>query len=464
MYFFRSFVQSKLNKVNVVAFWVIVSLAVIQPLSTTAAQPVTHSVSAAMTPNFSELLERAAEFDADYREARYIWQAQQEQMQQSKSALLPSIQLNAGVGHHFEMENEPGSYNSTSYGISARQGLYQPQDRLAFQQSKMRVAQEKLRFEQAQTALITRLAEVFLDIYSINSEVQLIKTQQTAALQQLKEANLRFKVGAAGVNDTYEAQALIDSLAAQMNQLEHEGYIAQENVALIIGDIDFDLSHALDITTKTPSDFPLLAKPLQELVALALSNNQNFLIQDIETNITQKEIAIFKVAHLPTLDAVFNYQSSNSNNTQSSFQAQDASAVELQLTVPLYHGGLRSSKHKQAVAQSLGSQNRLQSIRRKVTLETSRAYYSIESAVRQKLALEKAIKSHQNAVLAARRGHQLGERSMTDVLNAQQQLFSTEHNLRLSHLNMLKSILSLYASVGQLNVDIAKTIFSRDAI
>ena len=77
--------------------------------------------------------------------------------------------------------------------------------------------------------------------------------------------------------------------------------------------------------------------------------------------------------------------------------------------------------------------------------------------IAQVKALQQALKSSESLLEASKLGQEVGVRTNLDVLNAQQQLYSTRRDLYQAEYNYLVSQLQLKAATGTLNEeDIAK--------
>ena len=80
--------------------------------------------------------------------------------------------------------------------------------------------------------------------------------------------------------------------------------------------------------------------------ANAKLNNLNIVAALNQAEVTRKNISIQQSGHLPTLDIVANY---NVQDVNSTFGLRgDTQSVGLQLNIPLFQGGMISSRAKQA--------------------------------------------------------------------------------------------------------------------
>jgi len=124
--------------------------------------------------------------------------------------------------------------------------------------------------------------------------------------------------------------------------------------------------------------------------------------------------------------------------------------IGLQLAVPLYQGGAISSRERETAALSLRAQDELDNARRTAALTSRQAYLAVINGIAQVGALEQALVSSRSALDSNKLGYDVGVRINIDVLNAQQQLFSTQRDLALARYNTITNHLRLKASAGSL--------------
>jgi outer membrane protein len=122
----------------------------------------------------------------------------------------------------------------------------------------------------------------------------------------------------------------------------------------------------------------------------------------------------------------------------------------VQLNIPLYQGGAVNSKSREAQANSDRAKQDLENARRNVALQTRQAYLGVVSGIAQVKALQQALASSVSVLDASKLGQEVGVRTNLDVLNAQQQLYSTRRDLFQAEYNYLLSQLRLKAAVGTL--------------
>jgi outer membrane protein len=126
-------------------------------------------------------------------------------------------------------------------------------------------------------------------------------------------------------------------------------------------------------------------------------------------------------------------------------------SVGLQLAVPIYAGGAITGRVREVVAASEKAVADLEVARRSADLTARQLLRKVTSGLAQVRALEAAERSSQLALDSNLLGYQVGVRINIDVLNAQQQLFSTRRDLALARYTVLVDGLRLRQSVGGLD-------------
>jgi len=109
-----------------------------------------------------------------------------------------------------------------------------------------------------------------------------------------------------------------------------------------------------------------------------------------------------------------------------------------------------NSKWREAEANRERAGQELENARRNVATQTRQAYLGVVSGIAQVKALQQALASSESVLEASKLGQEVGVRTNLDVLNAQQQLYSTRRDLYQATYSFLISQLRLKAAAGSL--------------
>jgi outer membrane protein len=415
-------------------------------------------VLAANTQNLFDIYQQALNHDPVLASAKNANLAAQEQLEQGKALFRPAVTLNAGVNHTESNIQYSGvtifgnggreSFESYGAAVNVTQPLYRKQNNAQLAQSKSVVSQADKQLLLTQQTLIVRCAEAYFDMLLAQDKLDLIISQKAAITRQLEQAKANFEVGNSTITDVNEAQARFDLVVAQEIASNNELEIKRRTIQSITGEPPQKLA-AVDINIKPKQPFP---SDMESWVNIAEQSNVLLNIQQQALNIATQEVERQNAGNLPTLDAVGSYSSNYANGGVSGYGTDLQNAtIGLQLQMQLYQGGAITSKIREAVAKKQKAQDDLDIAKRQADLDTRQAYLNLSSSVAQVSAYEQALISSQSQLDSTNLGYEVGVRTSVDVLNAQQQFFSSKRDLLQARYTYLVSQLKLKLAVGQLN-------------
>jgi outer membrane protein len=413
---------------------------------------------AARGEDLLEVYRDAQRYDAVYSAARYALEAGREKLPQGRALLLPSINLSANASRN---RNELDSKDTTvtpsfersprvyGYQLTLSQPLFRMQNFYQYDQGELQAKQAEAAFGQATQDLMLRVAQAYFDVLAAQDGIALVRAQKAAISEQLAQAKRNFEVGTATIVDTHEAQARYDLSAAQeiavQNELESRKRALQQITGKEYPAGLKPLRGDVKLSPPEPND-------MQSWVDLAEKQSYAVQLQDASTQIAALEAKRNSAAHLPTVDIVASRGVTDQTSTLTSpvGNTLTTTSIGLQLNLPIYQGGLLSSREREAAALALKSKDDLENARRSAALTARQAYLAVINGVAQVGALEQARLSSQSALDSNKVGYEVGVRINIDVLNSQQQLYSTERDLAVARYNTIANQLRLKAAAGSL--------------
>jgi outer membrane protein len=193
---------------------------------------------------------------------------------------------------------------------------------------------------------------------------------------------------------------------------------------------------------------------MEDWASAASSQSYPVRAQEAAVEVAVREIERLRAGHLPTVNIVGNagVSSSGLNTAAQVNTAADTTNynIGLQLAIPLYGGGNVSSLVRQAVANREKAQQDLESARRAAALTARQSFLGVTNGMAQVKALEAALLSSRSALDSNKLGYEVGVRINIDVLNAQQQVFSTLRDLSRARYDTILNGLRLKAASGTL--------------
>lgn len=412
---------------------------------------------AAAAENLTQVYQDARGYDAQYGAARHALQAGLERVPQGRALLLPSLNLTANTTRsHLESDSKNEAVlpsferdvNSYGYALTFTQPLYRRQNWLQADQAELQAKQAEFAFGQAGQDLILRAAQAYFDVLAAQDTLALVRAQKAAIAEQLAQAKRNFEVGTATITDTHEAQARYDLAVAQEISAQNDVEVRRRALQQVTGKEYGDLS-ALRPEVKLAPPNP---NDMQSWVSLAEKQSYAVLVQDAAVEIARLEAQRNSAAHHPTLDLVasHSYTSQSASQISATGSETNNSSVALQLAIPLYQGGGLTSREREAAFNLERTRQELENARRTSALAARQAYLAVINGIAQISALDQALVSSQSALQSNRLGYEVGVRINIDVLNAQQQVFSTRRDLAVARYNTITNFLRLKAAAGSL--------------
>ena len=179
-------------------------------------------------------------------------------------------------------------------------------------------------------------------------------------------------------------------------------------------------------------------------------------VQQANTDIASREVSRQRAGHYPTVDLVANVGENNSLSaagislTKINTEFQN---IGVQVNIPLFQGGLVTSRQREASANRATAESALEGAKRNAALAARQYYLGVVNGLAQVRALKAALVSSQSALESNKLGYEVGVRINIDVLNAENQVYVTRRDFAKSVLDTLMAQFRLKAAVGALGED-----------
>jgi outer membrane protein len=406
-----------------------------------------------------QIYRAAQQSDSSFSAAQATLQAGQEKIAQGRAGLLPNLSLSGNTTwNENDLDSSSQSlpstiknqrYNANGYQLSLSQPLFRWQNWVAYDQSKIQVAQAEANFAQARQDLILRVSQAYFDIIFAIENLQAVRANQAAISQQLESAKKNFEVGTSTITDTHEAQARYDLAVAQEIAAVSDLEVKERTLESIIGKEPGPLA-----APRKDVELPLpLPNDVNQWIDAAKKDSISVQIQQAVADIAAREIDKQRSGHYPTLDLVANYGHSKSFASTLGMLDTDSRNIGLQLNIPLFQGGLTVSRQREAAANRAAADSNLESARRSAALSARQYYLGVVNGLAQVRALKAALISSQSALASNKLGYEVGVRINIDVLNAENQVYVTRRDLTKATLDTLMAQLKLQSAVGSLGED-----------
>ena len=407
--------------------------------------------------DFLQAVNRAQKSDPDMRAAEYTYQSIVEGRAQSESSLLPQIELNLYTRHDQTeisnssdpalMPNARRSFNTDGYSLSLTQSIYEHGLYLQLEQADINIAMATVDLESERQALIVRVAEAYYKVLAANDNLRFARAEKNAIDRQLEQAQKRFDVGMTAITDVKEAQAQYDLAVAQEIIADNRVLTAREALKVLVGKIPaalHNLSEKFPLLTPEPVD-------INKWVESAKKNNPLLKSAFYAVELAQKQLGINRSEHYPSLSLQLSrdYSSQDAGNYVSG-DSNDSRAI-LELSVPLYSGGMTNSKTRQAIAEVNKSKAIYNKSFRQLVQQVRDSYLGVVASIAQVKALKQALISTQTAYQATQAGFDVGTRTAVEVLAVLREQYRAERDYAQTRYDYIMNVLYLKQAAGILS-------------
>ncbi len=405
--------------------------------------------------DLSQAAREALQFDATFLAAQKQAEAAATRWGQGLGGLLPAATASASRSRaELDVVAEPSAGYPRRYTNTYVATLTQPifrLDRIAnFQQERERSRAGEANFGQARIDALLRVTQAYFDVLVAQDSLTSVDAERKAIGEQLESAKRNFEVGTATITDQQEAQARFDLATAKQIAARNELDVKRNSLVQLVGrPLPKELSGLRDnVTLKTP-------EPLDIARWVDQARGANLRVQ---AGLSTAEIAKSEVTrtisadNLPSVDLVARRTRTDPyRGTTTPFDRADNDTVSLEMTLPLFNGGTAIHRAREVIALRDKASFDLENERRVAEQSARTSFLNVLAGLSQVKAFEAAEKSSRLALESNLLGYEVGVRINIDVLNAQQQLFTTQRDLSKARYDTLLNSLRLKSAVGSLS-------------
>jgi len=307
-----------------------------------------------------------------------------------------------------------------------------------------------LEWQSAQQMLMLNTTQRYFDVVLASESLRVLRQQQVAVGRALAETQDRFRLGDVPVTDTHEAAARSEAIAAQALALDTDLQLKQA----AFGDTTGLQSPPEQLMSPAPDATPAEAQTLEFWLSEATARNPLLRMQIAAVEVARQEAAKSSAALSPSVDLVAQLGGERLSGRGDFGSASNSSAnrmIGIQLSVPLYSGGMRDARQQEALRGIDKAQAQADRARQQIAQQIRSAWLGLTVGAGRVAALSQALGSSRSRLDATRLGRQVGDRTTLDLLNAENDAASAELTLLQARTEVLMNRLRLAAAAGGLD-------------
>lgn len=406
-----------------------------------------------------EAFHEALHFDATMQSAKKDNVVQHGEVEKSTALFYPQARLLLYQGRSFSDSNTPrlfgpGStsqyrmYDSKNFGLTIRQSLFNKSNYASFNQTREAAYKSDAILNKESLSLMSRISGSYLDILMALDNIEYSDMQKFNVETQLRSAEERYQAGVGTITEINEAKANLESVTAKKlewdNALEYSRRILESYIGRYPNDV-LRLNQQ-----KLPKEKPN-PPSIEAWLNLSLENNPEIIAAQHDVEIAAADIDKSVAGHYPTLDLITSKSYTESQNDYSVGSRYDTNAIGLQLDIPIYYGGYVEANTRVSIAKFEQSKDEFSKKQREVKSNVRKYFHEIINGLSRLAAFEKAVGSNEIALTGTIKGFEAGFRTNIEVLNAQEKLYVSKHDLSKERYTLIYNRILLKQSAGTLS-------------
>ena len=348
---------------------------------------------------------------------------------------------------------------STRYAIAFRQPVWNAERSARSRGLAVAGTAAALEAERTRQLLMLRTVEAYFDASLAARRLALVETQLAAVERAASEARDRFKLGDRPVTEVHEAEARAAALRAQRLEAETQARLARAALADLTG---------LDATASPPrlaaEVAPESAGALDGWLARAAQSNTLLQLAAAQFDGAQARREATRGALSPTVDVVAHYGRDRITGDGDFGNASNTSrnaAIGVQVSIPLYTGGLRSAQDAESLALVDQARAQLERAKLDVAHEARAAWMALDVGAARVNSLAAALEASRLRLDATRTGLAAGDRTTLDLLNAENDAAGARLALDVARARLLIDRVRLAFVAGELDDSLLRKLNAR---
>ena len=384
--------------------------------------------------------------------ARAEQRANDENVPIQRAAGRPSVSLQ---GQYTEnLKNADGAFAAGARGISASTSLTVPlysggSVRNSVAAAKIRVEAGQANLRGTESSVFSQVVGAYMDVIQNEAIVGLNRNNVQVLEVNLQATGDRFEIGDLTRTDVAQSRSRLELARGQARSAEANLVEARERYIRLVG---YPAG-----TLEAPPPLPNLPATPVEAVTVALESNPDLIAAQERRKASDYDIEVAGAGRLPRVEAFSSGSYSNNLNSIAPLgipglvqpNSNTTAQIGARISLPLYQGGRPAAQERQAQARASQAIEQEIEIERSVIAQTRSAYSAWHASNEIIISSQSAVDAATLSLEGVRAENSVGNRTILDILNAEQELLSAQVELVRARRNAYVAGFSLLAAMGK---------------
>lgn len=395
--------------------------------------------------SFEDALSSAYENNPQIKAARERLQATDESVAQAASGFRPTVIANYNTGRQrSSFGGADDAYgNATTKNLRVEQPIFRAGGTWASYQSALQqVKSGQYTLEAVQQRVMLDTVNAYMNVVANSAILDLSRKNAEVLEEQLKAANTRFEVGEVTRTDVAQSQARLSDAKTRVIGAEGQLMSSIANYERVVG-------IRPEGTLEVPENLPELPPTLNDALERGRTANPQLLAAVHTAKSADYDVRTSESALLPRVSLVgtLNRQEGAGATGNSDF---DQDKIGVEVAIPLYQSGAEWSRVREIEAVS--RQRKHESIDQRMNVDetVTQSWEQLQSAIASIATRNDQIAAADLALEGVKQEQQYGSRTVLDVLDAEQELFTARTNLVQAQRDRIVAAYNLAFALGEL--------------
>ncbi len=400
--------------------------------------------------------------------ARAALRATDEEVARANSNFRPNINASADAGVQRQETSSETTVSSTGvttplktefetrpygYGMTASQPLFRgfrSANQLKEAEATVRAGRENLRL--IEQAVLLDAITAYMDVLRDAAIVKIRENNVDVLTRDLRATQERFRVGEVTRTDAAQAEA---RRAGAVSALD----LARANLKISRGAFERHVGRPPNNLAEPRPPRNRIPKALEEAIAISARESPTVIGALYREQGARHTVDRIWGELLPTiqldgsLNQRYNVSASGTSTTSTLVTEQRTASIIARATIPLYTNGDVHARVRQAKHTHVSRIVEIEQNRADVQASVVQTWSQLQAAVAQLESDNAQVKSLEIALTGVREEEKVGQRTLLELLNAEQELLNAQVNLASTKRNINVSSYSLLAAMGRLNIE-----------
>ena len=403
----------------------------------------------AQADTLREALAQAYATNPTLQAARANQRAEDENPNIQRAPGLPNV---SASGQYVEfVKASPNSFAPTERVLQIGPDLVIPVYSGGAVKNGVRAAKERVVAGQAnlratESAIFSQVVAAYMDVLRTQALVDLNASQVNVLTVNLEATRDRFEIGDLTRTDVAQSESRLALAIGDLRNAQAALIQARETYIELVG--------AAPANLEPPPPLPNLPASPADAVDAALDSNPDLIAARQRAKAAGFDTEVAGAGRLPSVSLFAGLDYSDYFGTLAGgapglVQTETTANAGVRFSIPIFQGGLPAARQRAATQRETAALEQVIATERDVIAQTRAAYSSYQASLQVIESSQAAVQAAELSLEGVRAENSIGNRTILDVLNAEQELLRARAQLVTARRNAYVAGFSLLAAMGR---------------